>query len=173
MVCEMNCTRFIRIFSVGNVAVATCSNVFSYISGKRNWRNCLKQKLQKCWNTRTGNETNSNELNSFHCVAVTHKLGWHMRTPRCIMFRNISCSVCGPYRLTAPFNDVRILNFKAQRQMRLSLPSIKCSLVLPSFRIFCPNCVQQFHLITALGSSRKFVGTAEHLMTVAKNPLVG
>ena len=39
-----------------------------------------------------------------------------------------------PDWLTAPFNNMRTPNFKLNRQMRFSLPSIKCSAAPPSFR---------------------------------------
>ena len=38
-------------------------------------------------------------------------------------------------------------NSKLNRQMRFSLPSIKCSAAPPSFRLGCLNCTQQFDLI--------------------------
>ena len=40
-------------------------------------------------------------------------------------------------------------NSKLNRQMRFSLPSIKCSAAPPSFRVGCVNCTQRFDLITA------------------------
>jgi len=51
--------------------------------------------------------------------------------------------------ITAPFNNMRTLKFKAQpTNMCFSLPSIKCSAAPPSFQLCCLNCVQRFDLIT-------------------------
>ena len=49
--------------------------------------------------------------------------------------------------------------------MRFSLPSIKCSVAPPSFRLLfrCLNCAQRFDY-RALGSRRKLGEAAEHLI---------
>ena len=67
----------------------------------------------------------------------------------------------------------RLQNLKLNRQMRFSLPSIKCSAAFPSFRLYSPNCDQRFVLITARST---IVGSLEEppniRLTVEKNAFV-
>ena len=49
-------------------------------------------------------------------------------------------------RVTAPFNNMQTLKFKAQ--LTFLLLSIKCLAAPPSFQLCCLNCAQRFDLIT-------------------------
>jgi len=65
-------------------------------------------------------------------------------------------------------------NSKLNRQMRFSLPSIKCSAAPPSLRLCYLNCAQRFDLITA---RLVVVGSKEEppnmWLTAAKSAFVG
>ena len=67
-----------------------------------------------------------------------------------------------------------LLNSKVNRQMRFSLPSIKCSAAPPSFRLCWLNWAQRCDLITARST---VVGSSEEppniWLTVAKTSFVG
>ena len=71
--------------------------------------------------------------------------------------------------ITALYNNMRTLTFKAQPTNAFSLPSIKCSAAPPSFRLCCLNCAQRFDLTIARSAvNRKLGGTAEHLIDGSK-----
>ena len=77
--------------------------------------------------------------------------------------------------VTAPFNNMRTLKFKAQSTNAFSLQSIKCSAAPPIFRLLPSTvslselyCAQRFDY-RALGSSRKLGGAAEHLAHGSEN----
>ena len=67
----------------------------------------------------------------------------------------------------------RLFNSKANQQMRFSLPSIKCSVAPPSFRLCWLNWAQQCDLITAhLTVVRSSEEPQNNWLTVAKNTFV-
>ena len=77
------------------------------------------------------------------------------------------------FSFTVLFNNMQ----NSTDKMLFSLPSIKCSLGLPSLwilpsTVFLSNCAQRFDY-RALGSSWKLGGHAEHLIDGSKNSFVG
>jgi len=72
--------------------------------------------------------------------------------------------------ITAPFNNMRTLKFKAQlTNAFFSLSSIKCSAAPSSFRLCCLNCAQRFDLITAHSAVvRSWEEPPNDWLTVAK-----
>ena len=86
----------------------------------------------------------------------------------------LSYSVVFGERFTAPFNNTRTLNSKLNRQMRFSLPSIKCSVAPSSFRLL-PSARWSNQIVEH--SSDNIVGRWEEppnsSLTIAKNAFVG
>ena len=65
----------------------------------------------------------------------------------CPYYRTLNLLFCGV--LVAVAVVVCLRSLILNRQMRFSLPSIKCSAAPPSFRLCCLNCAQRFDLLTA------------------------
>ena len=82
------------------------------------------------------------------------------------------CAFPWGWPFTAPFNNMRTLKPNLYRQMRFSIPSIKCSAALPSFRPLPSVYNQIFERSsdneTVNGSCRKLGGAVEYLIDVSE-----